>query len=72
MTVVPAGAPTILPTWSPTVIGIVHQPSRHERIPRSRHIRAYSASRSSAFAGIAASEWLMRYVVCSRIGNSAR
>ena len=31
-----------------------------ERMPRSFHIRAYSASRSSAFAGIAASEWLIR------------
>ena len=72
MTVVPAGAPMIRPTWSPTVIGICHQPSPQERIPRSFHIRAYSASRSSAFAGIAASEWLIRYVVCSRIGNSER
>jgi hypothetical protein len=56
MTVDPAGAPTIRPTWSPTVIGVVHQPSAHERMPRSRHIRAYSPSRSSAFAGIAPSE----------------
>ena len=60
------------PIWSPTVIGIVHQPSPQERMPRSFHMRAYSASRSSAFAGIAASEWLIRYVVCSRIGNSER
>ncbi len=62
----------IRPTWSPTVIGIVHQPSRQDLIPRSFHIRAYSASLSSAFRGMAASEWLMRYVVCSRIGNSER
>ncbi len=60
------------PIWSPTVIGISHQPSPQARIPRSRHVRAYSASRSSAFAGIAPSEWLIRYVVCSRIGNSER
>ena len=43
-----------------TVIGIVHQPSPHARIPRSFHVRAYSASRSSACRGIAASEWLIR------------
>ena len=72
MTVDAAGAPTIRPIWSPTVIGIVHQPSRQARMPRSLHIRAYSASRSSAFRGIAASEWLIRYVACSRIGNSER
>ena len=41
------------PIWSPTVIGIVHQPSPQARMPRSLHMRAYSASRSSAFAGIA-------------------
>ena len=29
-----AGAPPMMrPTWSPTVIGIVHQPSPHERMP---------------------------------------
>ena len=72
ITVVPGAPPMIRPTWSPTVIGIVHQPSPHERMPRSFHMRAYSARRSSALAGIAASEWLIRYVVCSRIGNSER
>ena len=34
------------PTWSPTVIGSSHQPSAHARMPRSRHVRAYSARRS--------------------------
>jgi hypothetical protein len=38
----------------------VHQPSPQERIPRVFHIRAYSTRRSSAAAGIAASEWLIR------------
>ena len=50
------------PIWSPTVIGMSHQPSPHARMPRSRHMRAYSSRRSSAAAGIAASEWLIRYV----------
>ena len=49
--------------WSPTASGRAHQPSPQLRIPRSRHMRAYSASPSSAAAGIAPSEWLMRYVV---------
>ena len=56
----PGGAPTIRPIWSPTSSGIVHQPSPQARIPRSRHVRAYSATRSSAAAGIAPSEWLIR------------
>jgi hypothetical protein len=47
-------------SWSPIVTGISHQPSPHERMPRSRHMRAYSSNRSSAAAGIAASEWLIR------------
>src|SRR6266481_295076 len=41
-------------------------------MPRSFHIRAYSSMRSSAAAGIAPSEWLMRYVVSRRIGNRGR
>ena len=60
MQVVPGRAPTIRPTWSPTVSGMSHQPSPHERMPRSFHMRAYSARFSSAAAGIAASEWLIR------------
>src|SRR5438552_1714105 len=51
MTVLPGGAPTMRPTWSPTVTGISHQPSPHERMPRSRHMRTYSSRRSSARAG---------------------
>src|SRR5690348_17213609 len=72
MTVDPGGAPMMRPIWSPTVSGISHHPSAHARIPRSRHVRAYSATRSSAAAGIAPSEWLIRYVVCARIGNRSR
>ena len=53
MTVDPTGAPTMRPTWSPTVIGISHQPSPHARMPRSFHMRPYSESRSSALRGIA-------------------
>ena len=34
--------------------------------------RRTAARTESAPRGIAASEWLIRYVVCSRIGNSAR
>ena len=60
MTVVPGAPPMIRAIWSPTANGMFHQPSPHERIPRSRHMRAYSSSRSSAAAGMAASEWLMR------------
>ena len=39
----PGGAPTIRPTWSPTVSGMSHQPSPHERMPRVFHMRAYSS-----------------------------
>src|SRR4051794_28661758 len=60
------------PIWSPTVSGSSHQPSAHARMPRSLHIRAYSATRSSTTAGIAPSEWLIRYVVWSRIGKRSR
>ena len=67
--VVPGAPPMIRPIWSPTVSGISHQPSPQERIPRSFHMRAYSRSRVSAAAGIAPSEWLIRYVVWARIGN---
>jgi hypothetical protein len=72
MTVLPGGAPMIRPIWSPTVTGISHQPSPHARMPRSFHMRAYSSSRSSAAAGIAASEWLIRYVQSRRIGKRSR
>src|SRR3954465_4378512 len=72
ITVVPGTAPMIRPTWSPAVSGIVHQPSAHARIPRVFHVRAYSATRSSAAAGMAPSEWLMRYVVSARIGKRSR
>src|SRR5262245_41418536 len=72
MTVEPAGAPTMRPIWSPTSIGVRHQPSAQARIPRSAHMRAKSASRSAAFLGIGPRVWLARYVVCSRIGNSER
>src|SRR6476646_11247169 len=58
--------------WSPTVIDISHHPSPQARMPRSFHIRANSSTRSSAAAGIAPSEWLMRYVVSARIGNRSR
>ncbi len=48
----------IRPIWSPTVSGIAHQPSAQERMPRSSHIRANSASRSATWRGIGPSEWL--------------
>ena len=60
------------PIWSPTTIGIVHQPSPQARTPRVFHVRAYSASRSSTAAGIAPSEWLIRYVVSARMGKRSR
>src|ERR671934_141207 len=72
MTVDPGGAPIMRPIWSPTAVGICHQPSAHARMPRSRQVRAYSCRRTSAAAGIAPSEWLIRYVVCSRIGKRSR
>ena len=56
MTVEPGGAPMMRPIWSPTVIGISHQPSPQARIPRSVHIRVNSSTRCSAAAGIAPSE----------------
>ena len=60
MTVEPGAAPMIRPIWSPTVIGISHQPSAQARMPRVFHVRAYSRMRSSAAAGIAPSEWLIK------------
>src|ERR1700757_4679600 len=72
MTIEPGGAPRMRPSWSPTVTGISHQPSPHERMPRSRHMRAYSRRLSSALAGMAAREWLIRYVQVARIGNCER
>ena len=60
------------PSWSPTVTGISHQPSPHARMPRSRHMRVYSSNLSSAAAGMAASEWLIRYVQSRRIGKRSR
>jgi hypothetical protein len=72
MHTVPGGAPTMRPIWLPTVSGIVHHPSPHARMPRSAHVRAYSIIRCSAAAGMAPSEWLIRYVVCSRIGKRSR
>ena len=62
----------IRPSWSPTVQAMSHQPSPQLRMPRSRHIRVYSSTRSSAAAGIAASEWLIRYVQVERIGKRSR
>src|SRR4051812_24157912 len=72
MTVVPAGAPTISPIRSPTLNTEFHQPSPQARAPRVFHSRAYCSSRRSASAGIAPSEWLIRYVVDSRIGKRSR
>ena len=40
--------------------------------PRVRHSAANCASRVSASAGIAPSEWLIRYVVVARIGKRSR
>ena len=72
ITIVPGGAPMMRPSWSPTVTRISHQPSPHARMPRSCHMRAYSSRLSSAAAGIAASEWLIRYVQSCRIGKRPR
>src|SRR5438874_2144692 len=72
MHTLPRGAPMMRPIWSPTESGSVHQPSPHARMPRSAHVRAYSRILSSTAAGIAPSEWLIRYVVCSRIGKRSR
>ena len=72
MTVVPGGAPISLPIWSPTVSGKSHQPSPQARIPRVFQACAYSMTRRSASAGIGPSEWLIRYVVCARIGKRSR
>src|SRR3954452_24822591 len=60
------------PIWSPTVSGSSRPPPAQARMPRPFHIRAYSATRSSTAIGIAPSEWLIRYVVCSRIGKRSR
>ena len=68
----PGGAPISRPIWSPTASGISHQPSSQARTPRSFQLRVYSSTRSSAAAGMAPSEWLIRYVVSARIGNRSR
>src|SRR6185437_10323076 len=72
MTVEPGGAPTMPPTRSPTRNAVSHHPSPHARAPRVRHSAANCARRRSASAGIAPSEWLIRYVVDSRIGKRSR
>ncbi len=72
ITVEPGGAPMIEPIRSPTVNTEFHQPSPHARAPRVLHSRANCASRRSASAGIAPSEWLIRYVVVARIGKRSR
>src|SRR4051794_23340258 len=68
----PGRAPIRRAIWSPTVSDISHQPSSQARTPRVFQARAYSSTRSSAAAGIAPSEWLIRYVVSARIGNRSR
>src|SRR6185295_9757198 len=65
ITTSPSPAPMILPTESPTVLGIIHQPSSHERIPRVAHISAYSCKRSRVRRGIAPSECEIMYTVLS-------
>ena len=69
---VPGGAPISRAIWSPTVSGSSHQPSPQARMPRVFQSRAYCSTRSSAAAGIAPSEWLIRYVVSARIGKRSR
>ena len=73
MTTEPGGAPMIRPTASPTVTGIAHQPSAQARTPRAAQVSVYSCRlRRRARAAWRPSEWLTRYVVLSRMGNSAR
>ena len=72
MTVEPGGAPMIRPIWSPTVIGIVHQPLAPGADPALAPRARVLGEALLGAAGIAPSEWLIRYVVCSRIGNSER
>ena len=72
MTVEPGGAPMMPPIRSPVVNTEFHQPSPQARAPRVAHSRANCCSRRSASAGIAPSEWLIRYVVDSRIGKRSR
>src|SRR5438067_12414174 len=69
---VPAGAFTIDPIRSPTWPAIPHHESAHARTPRVLHVRAYSNRSSSASAGMAPSEFEIRYVVFSTIGNRDR
>src|SRR6266481_159310 len=56
ITTSPSPAPIILPTISPTVVAIIHQPSSHARIPRVDHMSAYSCRRSRVRLGIAPRE----------------
>src|SRR5207302_10771419 len=72
ITVDPGGAPIMPPIRSPAVNTESHQPSPQARAPRVLHSRANCWSRLSASAGIAPSEWLIRYVVDSRIGKRSR
>src|SRR6476469_3107131 len=57
---------------SPVSADISHQPSLQARTPRVPQARSNWASSSWTPRGIAPSELLIRYVVCSRMGNSAR
>src|SRR5687767_11274086 len=68
----PAGAPSSGAISLAASIGISHHPFAHARTPNSAHVSTYSASRSGTDRGMAPSECETRYVVRSRIGNSAR
>src|SRR5579863_7212408 len=72
ITTSPGPAPIMVPMRLPTVTGISHQPSSQAQTPREAHVSANSCNALAARRGIAPSEWLMRYVVFPRIGNSAR
>src|SRR5829696_6591698 len=68
----PAAAPRRGAISLAVSIGISHHPFAHARTPSSAHVSTYSANRSGTVRGMAPSECETRYVVRSRIGNSAR
>src|SRR5215218_9605851 len=67
----PGAAPSSGAISLAAAIGISHQPFAHARTPSSAHVSTYSARRSGTVLGIAPSECDTRYVVRSKIGNSA-
>src|SRR2546425_6085462 len=68
----PLGAFISAPISSPTSAASIHHRSSQARTPRVAQVSAYPFMASYTARGIAPRELLIKYVVCSRMGNSER